>query len=297
MLDGKETDLAFKVPQDKHVVGQANGVEFSISPSRHEGSGSHGANHYLRGTVNSAITPIVTHLADENNQGPDDCPSHAININEEPPLVVRGTINSSDQDIDLESGERTPLVSPSKPPFSWKRFGSTVLHTIYDTAKSMLIRVREKPIPTILGLVTSGQPAINAVVNPSNASPSAIGPAWWASMPDKMKAESVVNGIFSLWVNYPAARKWIEDAWTKLITKSTLFKSPRDFLDNVVSIYFALCSGLAASALTLSAFSFITFGGLAIPGTLAALSFLIISTSRYNGLKLAIRAIENIFKT
>jgi hypothetical protein len=145
-------------------------------------------------------------------------------------------------------------------------------------------------------LATSGQPAINALVNPSNVGPEKIGPEWWNTMTNRTKAESVINLIASFWVNYPTNKKFIQDAWAKLKENTKdMFKSPKQFIDNLFSIVLGLDSGLAAGALTLGAFTWIVWGGLALPSMISGLSFLIASTSRYIGLKRAFKILENLF--
>lgn len=178
----------------------------------------------------------------------------------------------------------------------WLRWAGNGIYNGAVQVKDAAVHTITHPIATILGLGTSAQSVVSAVANASHTDPKDIDSKWWGSLATGTKVQSIITFIFSLYVNFPVNKKFIEDAWSKLKTNSKdTFKSFGDFIDNVSSIFLGLNSGMAAAAITLEAFIWITTGGILIPVILAALSFLMAGTSRYMGNKRVFSMLKTFF--
>ncbi len=253
------------------------------------GTSSHGrVNKRISTRLSSAPSEVTILIQDD-----DDTTTH------ENPLHVQEKFNGRDAKRPLS--EDTPLI-PNKNDepkqkegwISWTRnMGYYMASSAGTWLKESAVDKLTHPFSSIVGLAASLTTAVNAATNASHSDAKDISYTWFKHMPKSIRVESVISFISSLWVNYPANKKFIEDAWGKLKNDTKdFFKSPGHFFNNFFSFVVGLDSGAAAAILAISAFIWIVWGGLTIPSLFAGLGFVINSTSRYLGFKRTLRQIE-----
>lgn len=204
-----------------------------------------------------------------------------------------------DAPVSEAKDENTPLLP--KPPAEAASASPNLGRRALNWLKEGVKNAYQHPIASTIGLLTSTQFAINALVAPSHKTPGDIGKTWWDTMSTGKQALSVTNASSSLWVNFPLNTGFIKDARAKL-TASTrdIFKSPLSFAENLTAISLGVGGAVAAGTLAFNSVLFLvpmigTIGGYTIAGSLGGLGFLVTSASRYVGVKRVFQLVKNMF--
>lgn len=204
-------------------------------------------------------------------------------------------------------GKDDPIVEQKQGWLSWAANGvyqaAVSVKNAAVSVKNMAVQVVTHPVQSLfdllksprfivgaLGLGTSGQPAINAALDPSGTSAKDISLDTYMAMSPWHKIATIVNLMSSLIVNYPLNRDFIKEAAHKvMVSAKEMITGVLPFFKNMGFIYLAMMAGFTAGILAQEAFSFVATDIAAldflIPMTMAGLSGLITSAARYLGSK------------